>query len=346
MEQSLEHIEQKLEQHFKHGRNVLLEGRHGTGKTTIASNVLNRLTKNWLYFSASTLDPFCDFVGIPKETQKNGKSVLTFVLPEKLSDDSVEAIFLDEYNRSHKKVRNATLELIQFKSINGRKFPNLKVVWAAINPADEDSDELYDVEILDPAQLDRFQVYIKVPNNPSFEYFKKKYDADIAKSAIEWWNHLPKEAQKLVSPRRLDYAIELFKDGGDLNDVLSEKTNPSKLLLTLQIGSVEEKINELFDKKDGKKARAFLNLENNYQGALPAIKKNADYMHFFLPLLNSERVIAQFFNDKTVAEYILLNAPLFREPLEEISSAKSVDDQTLRKVNYALKKLGTMTIFN
>ena len=40
-------------------------------------------------------------------------------------------IFMDEYNRTNPKVRNALMELIQFKSINGRKFPNLKVVWAA-----------------------------------------------------------------------------------------------------------------------------------------------------------------------------------------------------------------------
>ena len=44
---------------------------------------------------------------------------------------------MDEFSRAHKKVRNAVMELIQFKSINGRKFKNLKIVWAAINPDDD-----------------------------------------------------------------------------------------------------------------------------------------------------------------------------------------------------------------
>lgn len=37
------------------------------------------------------------------------------------------------------------MELIQFKSINGKKFNNLKVIWAAINPDDGDKDALKDI---------------------------------------------------------------------------------------------------------------------------------------------------------------------------------------------------------
>jgi hypothetical protein len=91
------------------------------------------------------------------------------------------------------------MELIQFKSINGRKFPNLKVVWAAINPSDD--DEEYDVEELDGAQIDRFQVRIKVPFFPDIEYFENKFGKDWSKSAHEWWNGMPDKAKKLVSPR-------------------------------------------------------------------------------------------------------------------------------------------------
>ena len=115
-------LKDKLTNYFKTGKNVLIEGRHGTGKTTLISEIFNENCKKWLYFSGATLDPWVDFVGIPKETKKGNNYVLSFVLPEKMTDDDVEAIFIDEYNRSHKKVKNATMELIQFKSINGRKY--------------------------------------------------------------------------------------------------------------------------------------------------------------------------------------------------------------------------------
>lgn len=344
MDQTLEQIEKKLVQYFKLGKNVMLEGKHGTGKTSLIQKVFGDNCNKWLYFSGSTLDPWVDFVGVPKEIEKDGQHVLSFVLPEKMADTSVEAIFIDEYNRSHKKVRNAAMELIQFKSINGRKFPNLKVVWAAINPSD-DEDESYDVENLDAAQADRFQVKIRVPYLPDFEYFKNKFGTKLAYGAIEWWDGLPKEAKKLVSPRRLDYALEIFNEGGDIYDVLDEKSNPTKLLVTLQVGSLVLKVKELFDSKNGKETKKFFLSENNFQGALPILKKNKEYLQFFLPLLNNERLSAIFFSDIKTQKYILENSQLFKEPLEEISKLKAIDPVVLGQINQALKKVGNVTFF-
>ena len=344
MDQTLEQIQKKLVQYFKLGKNVMLEGKHGTGKTSLIQKVFGENCNKLLYFSGSTLDPWVDFVGVPKEIEKDGQHVLSFVLPEKMADTSVEAIFIDEYNRSHKKVRNAAMELIQFKSINGRKFPNLKVVWAAINPSD-DEDESYDVENLDAAQADRFQIKIKVPYLPDFEYFKNKFGTKLAHGAIEWWDGLPKEAQKLVSPRRLDYALEVFNEGGDIYDVLDEKSNPTKLLVTLQVGSLVLKVKELFDSKNGKETKKFFLSENNFQGALPILKNNKEYLQFFLPLLNNERLAAIFFSDIKTQKYILENSQLFKDPLEEISKLKAIDPIILGHINQALKKVGNVTFF-
>ena len=344
MDQTLEQIQKKLVQYFKLGKNVMLEGKHGTGKTSLIQKVFGENCNKWLYFSGSTLDPWVDFVGVPKEIEKDGQHVLSFVLPEKMADTSVEAIFIDEYNRSHKKVRNAAMELIQFKSINGRKFPNLKVVWAAINPSD-DEDESYDVENLDAAQADRFQIKIKVPYLPDFEYFKNKFGTKLAHGAIEWWDGLPKEAQKLVSPRRLDYALEVFNEGGDIYDVLDEKSNPTKLLVTLKVGSLVLKVKELFDSKNGKETKKFFLSENNFQGALPILKNNKEYLQFFLPLLNNERLAAIFFSDIKTQKYILENSQLFKDPLEEISKLKAIDPIILGHINQALKKVGNVTFF-
>ena len=132
--------------------NVLFTGKHGVGKTSILSKTFEDEGIKWKYFSAATMDPWTELVGIPENV--NGE--LEFIRPKSL--DEYDAIFFDELNRAPDKVLNAIMELIQFKSINGRKFPKLRVVWAAINPPDE--EDTYKVNTLDPAQLDRFQVQI------------------------------------------------------------------------------------------------------------------------------------------------------------------------------------------
>ena len=206
----------KLKKYFDCGMNVLLTGEHGVGKTSIVRQALEEngliLNESWLYFSGSTLDPWVDFIGIPKEVEYNGKKCIEIIPPKAFfNEGKIEAIFIDELNRSPSKIRNAILELCQFKSINGRKFPNLKVVWAAINPDDEENT--YDVERLDPAHKDRFHAnQIIVPYACDIEYFTKKYGTDIASASINWWNELPDNVKKQVSPRRLDYALLMAVD--------------------------------------------------------------------------------------------------------------------------------------
>lgn len=207
--------------------NVLLEGKHGVGKTHLITQAFESKGLNYRYFSASTMDPWVDFIGVPKEqTREDGTSYLGLVRPEDFEDDKVEAIFFDEFNRAPAKVRNGVMELLQFKSINGRKFKNLKVIWTAINPADE--DDTYDVDDLDPAQRDRFQIQVTIPYKPDVKYFLDKYGS-IGQTACEWWDSLPTEHRDLVSPRRLDYAVNAYNNGLDLMDVLNKEVRPKTL---------------------------------------------------------------------------------------------------------------------
>ena len=217
---------------FNHNYNVLFVGKHGVGKTSLIKSCFERhnleINKTFLYFSASTLDPWVDLIGIPKEIKdQNNNIYLDLVRPKSLYEGQVEAIFFDEYNRSPKKVRNAIMELIQFKSINGLKFPKLKVIWAAINP---DDTETYDVEPIDPAQQDRFHIIKTIPYDCDEEYFLNKYGDDLALPAINWWRDLPEDQKNLVSPRRLQYVIETYSHGGDISEVIPASTNIKKLL--------------------------------------------------------------------------------------------------------------------
>jgi hypothetical protein len=343
-----EKLKSKLNFYLKNNLNVLLEGRAGTGKTSIISEIFNDAfgKDGWLYLAGSTLDPFVDFVGVPKEkTDSNGNSYLDFVLPKHFVTKKIKAIFIDEYNRAHKKVRNGCMELIQFKSINGNKFENLKCVWVGINPfSDEELDKNYDVEELDAAQLDRFQIQIKLPYQIDLNYFTKKFGIDIAKAAGQWWNNLKDSERLNVSPRRLDYALEIYKMGGDIFDVLPFETNPCKLITELTIGNIEDKLSEIFSKKDYKSAKALFESENSYQSSIPFLVKNKSYKHFFLPILEQERITSLFFKNKEIQYFILKNPLYFKDSLIEIKDAESCDAVTKNLIIKTLKNVENLEL--
>ncbi len=322
---------ERLKKHFAASSNVLITGAHGVGKTSIIKQVFEEnglvLNESWLYFSGSTLDPWVDFIGIPKEIEYNGKKCIEIIPPKAFANEgNIQAIFIDEFNRSPSKIRNALLELCQFKSINGRKFPNLKVVWAAINP--EDEENTYDVERLDPAQKDRFpgnQIF--VPYVCDIEYFKNKYGNDVATTSINWWNELPEMIKKQVSPRRLDYALEYMAKGIPLEDILPKDSNVNKLRQDLNNGPVDKKLSKLYETKNVKEAKLFLNVENNYSSAIKLINNNPEYVKFFVPLIKKEKLCLLIADESmNISDYILANkenCPEFKAAIEQILTANT-----------------------
>ena len=213
---SCEEFEKKLKFAFKNIMNVLVEGKHGVGKTSIIHNVLEAegliLGKDYVCFSAATMDPWIDFLGIPRLSENNGIPVVKLVKPEYIDANSIQVLFFDEFNRAPKRVRNAVMELIQFKSVNGVKFPKLKCIWAAVNP--DDDSGTYDVERIDPAQLDRFQLQFQIKEELNIDYFIKKFGEEKASSAKEWYESLDDAQKNAISPRRVQYALEILKNGG------------------------------------------------------------------------------------------------------------------------------------
>ena len=195
------------------GYNTLLIGRHGVGKTAMVEEVTKSLGLKLKYYSASTLDPWADIVGIPVPDQ-NTKS-LDFFRPKDIED--AEFIFFDELNRAHPRVLNAVLEIVQKKSVNGVPLKNLKMVWAAINPPGDD----YNVEDLDPALVDRFHLYFNIKATFNMAYMETKMEKPIAQALRAWWLEDLDEAQReLVTPRRLEYLGCLIQDGINWNNAL------------------------------------------------------------------------------------------------------------------------------
>ena len=241
-------------------------------------------------------------IGVPKEIKDaDGRMYLDLVRPKIWANDEVDALFIDEYNRAEKKVRNAVMELIQFKSINGQKFKNLKIVWAAINPEDDESNE-YDVEPLDPAQKDRFHIKVEIPYQCSLEYFTDKFDKHTAQTAIAWWTDLPAEIKNKVSPRRLDYALEIHQLGGDLKYVLPEESNIKLLVGQLKSSPVEDTLTKFQQKQDKEGARKWLAIENNFNQAINSIMKRANKAAFFIPLMPEEKIAMMIASNETAKD--------------------------------------------
>lgn len=329
------------------GYNGLIEGRRGTAKTAkVTAAFIRAFGDEWLYYSAPTMDPWVDIVGVPKEkTDENGVTYLDLVRPKAFALDKVQAIFLDELNRAKPKVIDAVMELIQFKSINGKKFPNLKVVFAAINPKKHDGDdnEEYAVEELDPAHKDRFHVYCVTEYKCDEKYFKDKYD-EVGEIGVSWWNKLPIEARNVVSPRRLDYALQMYLDEGDIAYVLPESVSPSQLISQLKAGiSYIKKLTQLYKENDAVKIKKELRNENFFNGVKEEILKNKDYLRVFAPLFPSEKFCNYMISDPSFKDFILGSEETMKSGLENllnISEAGKANPKIIQEIRNKLTGVG------
>ena len=330
--------DRELDSFIKAGLNVLFEGRHGVGKTSKVKAAFERnftytdddgnekpgrINQEWLYFSAATLDPWADLVGVPRpvEVEIDGKKteILDFVRPRALALASVRGIMFDELNRAHKKVRNAVMELLQFGTINGNPMPNLEVIWAAINP-EEDDDLEFDVEALDPAQKDRFEVQIEIPYKPDEGYLSSEYGNSVAKAACDWWNSLPDNVKLEVSPRRLEYAIKANRVGLSLRSILPQASNPNKLHQSIRSGIPDEEFAELMKSSNIDEARKWLGKENNYEAVKDRIVKDDASRQFAMPLLDQEKLISLVSSHREIQEDLFSNPATYKDIIEIIAN--------------------------
>lgn len=292
--------QRKLDLYVVNNFNVLFEGQRGVGKTSIISSTFEKAGLRVKYFSAPTMDPWTDLVGVPSTiVRDDGKEVLRLIPPEEFADDKYDVIFIDELNRAPKKVMNALMELMQFKTINGKKY-NIKMIWAAINPHTE--DEEYHVEPLDPAVKDRFHIHVNIPYEVDVDFFKKEH-GQIGEIFCNWWDNQPEEIQKEISPRRLFEATKFHLSGGDLADMI-RVGNTQKLKEDLKGATQLIILEKDFNSKIVGASKGILN-KNYSVNVANYFRNNRNVFDFFLPHLDKEWLSKEFLSKSKVHDLIM-----------------------------------------
>lgn len=203
-----------LKGYINAGLAVVISGVHGVGKTAKLKEACSQLGLTVKYYSASTLDPYTDLVGIPVPNTET--KTVEYFRPHEI--DKADVIFFDEINRADPKTLNTIMEIILDHSINGEVLPNLKCVVSAMNPVSDD----YATDELDAALLDRFDVFLQADPEVDLGYFVKKFGDAVGKAAVEFWNeyhgsftNAKKSSARgneipYLSPRRLDKIVAAF----------------------------------------------------------------------------------------------------------------------------------------
>lgn len=191
--------------YIRHELNVLAVGPSGLGKTHVLNEAAESLGFKSKYLNAPTIDAYAHLIGIP--VPNDDKDSIKFLRPEEFEEADV--LFIDEFNRGSDDTVNALYEIIQFRSINGIKLPNLKCVMAAMNPPEEG----YHVEELDIAIIDRFDIYIDLKPFINRAHFTRTFGHKVGSAAVKLWTEYEADRNRrrsssnpiaYLSPRKME----------------------------------------------------------------------------------------------------------------------------------------------
>lgn len=215
------------------GSNIAIFGRRGSGKTEIAKQQIAKAKLKEVYINLSVLERV-DMGGYPdlmSPTEKQRKFV-EFLLPKfyeaMLEGDTDVVALLDEVDKADTSLWAPLLEFTQFKSINGRKLPNLRCVIMTGNLISEGGARP------SPPLLDRTEKYLIEADveawlewsgrlggiHPAILAYIKDNPQDL------FGNIDPEDRYADPSPRGWARASQIVRSGEKLNwsvDVLNRK---------------------------------------------------------------------------------------------------------------------------
>jgi MoxR-like ATPase len=136
-------------------RPLLLEGRHGVGKSELLERAAAELDIRFLCRDLSLMEP-PDLIGLPRDEGR----VTRYSPPGFLPVDGAGLLAFEELNRCPTYMRAPALQLLTARTLNDYRLPAGWLPVAAINPP----EEAYEVEELDVALQSRFVRVRVVPD--------------------------------------------------------------------------------------------------------------------------------------------------------------------------------------
>jgi hypothetical protein len=158
---------------------IMAVGIHGIGKSEYIKDYYVRRDYAVIMLFLGQMADAGDLIGLPDRSSVtfiyDGKEVtqkITEFCPPKWwprNDSAKLVIFLDEFNRGKPEVYQCIQDMTLNRQLNGLKLPENTRIIAAINPLDDKFG--YQVTELDPALLDRFNVYGFSPSRKEWVYW-------------------------------------------------------------------------------------------------------------------------------------------------------------------------------
>lgn len=216
------------------GQNIAIFGRRGTGKTEISKYEIKKADFHEVYLNLSVLERV-DMGGYPNiMASQQQKAFVDFLLPqfyEPMIDGKKEVVaLLDEVDKADPSLWAPLLEFTQFRSINGRKLPQLRSVIMTGNLISEggarpslpllDRAEKYLVEADATSWLEWAGEQGHI--HPSITAYITDHPKDL------FGNVDPEDRYADPSPRGWDRASQILWLGEDRNwgsDLLNEKVS-------------------------------------------------------------------------------------------------------------------------
>lgn len=298
-------IQEKFTFWLEHNLDVLVSGGHGCGKTAtmlafFASNNLT-LGKEIAYFSVG----LGEFVG----------DVL-----------QARVVYFDDL--ADEKAMRVASELIGLRLWKGEKVS--APVWGC----------LFETEPQENCGVDNpFAISVWLPNRPHPGNFSD-FPESMSKAALEWHESIPsEEVRAMVSPRRLRLALDVLQAKGDIRDVLPMEANVSKLITTINLGPIAERLDELCKSNDTAQIKVFLANDNTMTSAMKYIVESDSLMAVFLPHLSNEQLASLMTTDDRIFRYIVthLEVPVFKQVCDEIVKA-GVAHRLVKKIRRCLQE--------
>lgn len=195
------------------GQPILITGYHGIGKSESITEYFQSRGYLVITLFVGQMADAGDIIGLPERvdveyqaTDKDGnvyqeKTKITEFCPPKwwpMDATSKVVMFFDEVNRGKPEIMQCLMDMILNKKLNGRELPENTHIIGSMNPLE---DGYYQVEELDPAFLDRWNIYELRPTVEEWIFWAARngVDDNIIGFISKYQNHLdppkPKEAE-------------------------------------------------------------------------------------------------------------------------------------------------------